>query len=161
MFELISREPKYRVKRLDDARWSTGMFASVEHNNIICPAIYRVHESDIGDWVSYDLIEPGTLCESSHLRDSDGVEIFEGDIIEITLNDNYMDAKYYVKNRRWVGVCVFEGGSFRVSSSSTKDWDGTHFDLYTYTKDRTGDKFKTKVIGNIFDNPEMVKGEYV
>lgn len=154
MFELISREPRYRGKdRFDNTRWITGMFASVEYEGMITPAIYRTHEYDGGDWVGYDVIENGTLCESSHLRDSDGVEIFEGDILEVSIARKPF-GNFYEPLR---GVCVFENGCFCFSvlpSAYELDYNYPLHDYIGNKQDRD-----VRVIGNIFDNPELLNNQ--
>jgi uncharacterized phage protein (TIGR01671 family) len=68
------------------------------------------------------------IMQSSGLRDKSGREVFEGDIIQFGLIREEV---------------LFTDGSFRTSS------DGN--DLCCYNK-------KCEVIGNVYENPELLKG---
>lgn len=78
------------------------------------------------------LIDPETVCQYTGLTDKNGRKIFEGDIIE-DIDYGYMR-------------CMYKGGTFI--------W---------YNEKGFGIKFMTyiptiEVIGNIFDNPELLNG---
>lgn len=84
------------------------------------------------------------LMQYTGLKDKNGVEIFEGDIV-------YWESTIMNKNQ-WQGVVKFIGAGFCVQTSgnsrNTPDW------LYAATKDET-----LEIIGNIYENPELLEKE--
>ena len=83
-------------------------------------------------------VDPDTVGECTGLRDKNGKLIFEGDIVEgcdFTVEDGGF------------GVVGFDDGAFTVSGNNI---EGTFYENYW------GLDFE--VIGNIHDNPELLKG---
>jgi uncharacterized phage protein (TIGR01671 family) len=78
--------------------------------------------------------------QSTGLKDIDGVEIYEGDILQ---NQKYDEIKRFV---RWATDMEYAGWSL---ARSTTDLIG---DLFIYQN-----MVNLKVIGNIFENPELLK----
>ena len=78
------------------------------------------------------------LMQYTGLKDKNGVEIYEGDIIQGIDKDK-------------VGVVYFENGSFKIK---WKYIDKEHFFLREQANDGI-DYFG--VIGNIYQNPELIK----
>lgn len=78
------------------------------------------------------------LMQSTGLKDKNGVEIFEGDIL---------------KNRRYSGIRVlFEKGAFKVRYKRSK--------VCIVTQDLSSllEKYEsTIIIGNIYENPELLE----
>ncbi len=80
---------------------------------------------------------PETVGQYTGLYDKNGKKIFEGDIVKA---DNWLHS--YMK----IYTIVFEDGGF---FAKYKDEDGWNFDHLA----------NIEVIGNIHDNPELLKGE--
>ena len=84
-------------------------------------------------------IDPETICEYTGLTDKNGRRIFEGDILLAHFDDQYPEDITYAK--------VTWNGFSWCTRESTKDDVMSEFDCNTF-----------EVCGNIFDNPELVKG---
>ena len=83
-------------------------------------------------------IDPETLCQYTGMNDKNGNRIWENDIVRI---ENSMD--------EGIGNIEFYGGMWYVDGEPS---NSLH-DIVEY------DDGELEVIGNIFDNPELLKGE--
>lgn len=103
-------------------------------------------KTSIGVWLyggfrqNWDVVDDKeTMGEYTGLKDVDGREIYEGDIVE--------SPKLPPDNAR--GVVVFKDAEYRIDGN-----DGTSSFLYWVWK-----AGGMKVVGNIHDNPELLGGE--
>lgn len=139
------REILFRGKREDDGEWVYGMPCATELSGI-----YAIQTLAGG---IFDVI-PESVGEFTGLSDKYGERIFEGDILLIkttldSINPLTRDDEYIAK-----GVVVFNEGHFELK--------GDGLVLFTYWGTQVLFKaahFKEyEVIGNIHDNPELLKG---
>ena len=79
------------------------------------------------------------------LLDKQGVEIYEGDIVQYTAQITEGDERREEKTRATV---EFEFGSFVANPPNSN-----------YDTDLQGSELWMEVIGNIYENPELVKDE--
>ena len=84
-------------------------------------------------WRTFEEIE---LMQSTGLKDKNGVEIFEGDV----LTSNVQPCKMVNPIKDGYGVVRFENGMFKLGAIS----------LVTFIS-------KMEVIGNIYENPELLE----
>lgn len=83
-----------------------------------------------------------TVGQYTGLKDKNGTRIFEGDIIDVAYNPNYGGV---AKERIGVRKVGFADGCYMYE-------DNEGYFLFTESDEVT-------VIGNIHDNPELLKGE--
>lgn len=109
--------------------------------------------------------EHGKVCHSKHnqselddcvlmqyigLKDKNGVEVYEGDIISFDLYGNEETEK---------GIIMFDNGSFVAQTDFSPALDGTHHGhplTYELGSLIRNDK-DVKVIGNIYENPDLLE----
>lgn len=82
------------------------------------------------------------LMQSTGLKDKDGKEIFEGDIVRF--EDCYIETDFLCNNR---GIVEWNQGGFTI----TDRFSVTMEDLLD------GDSLDVKIVGNIYKNPELLK----
>lgn len=136
----------FRGKRLDNCEWVEG--ASINDRNgalYICPAVSDITSGDngkrrrIGCWYSVDLLSVG---QYTGLTDKNGKRIFDGDIIECWSKGVKVIGT--VRQRidgMWVMYPAWQEG---VMLGLCPDSDGNT---------------AVEVIGNIYDNPELLEKE--
>ena len=91
-----------------------------------------------------DLVNNFVASQCSGLYDCNTTEIYEGDILEVTVH----------KNHTFIDFVKFENGQFKFNSDHPEK--STLYDPSTYVSPLKlyG---KIKVIGNIFENPELME----
>ena len=121
----------FRAKRKDNGEWTEG-FLLKRWDGLW---IFSIDEKFA------DLIIPSTLCQCTGLKDKNGKLIWENDIIECK------DGKHNFQTQiEWDAYCA--GFIFQDTETSAVGLDAiTKNGLYS----------ESKVVGNIFDNPELLE----
>lgn len=128
----MSREIKFKAKRKDNNEWVYGYYSKIKHFLGLKYLHYIIDEKQ-----NYVEIIPETVSQYTGLKDKNGVEIYENDIVQLEYQGEDEDTrpiKIGVINFRETQLCV-----------NTKHLDG--FTMRMYTRE---------VIGNKFDNPELL-----
>ena len=121
----------FRAKRKDNGEWTEG-FLLKRWDGLW---IFSIDEKFA------DFIIPSTLCQCTGLKDKNGKLIWENDIIECK------DGKHNFQTQiEWDAYCA--GFIFQDTETSAVGLDAiTENGLYS----------ESKVVGNIFDNPELME----
>ncbi len=142
------REILFKAKRTDNGVWVEGYY--IYHiRRTICPFGDSVKPEDeqhvimqdgFSDWnmprdTVFFNIDPKTICQYTGLKDKNGNRIWENDIVRI---ENSMD--------EGIGNVEFYGGMWYVDGEPNNNLYG----IVEY------DDGEVEVIGNIFDNPELL-----
>lgn len=138
------REILFRGKEKSTGLWAFGYYAKhADHKGNVTHRIYQCSaETDCGDFYpDYYEVDPETVCQYTGLTDKNGAEIFEGDIVLF----DYIGKNLGVNGKAAVD---FNNGKFGVFWGWHKDF--VALDGFSNTT--------LEVIGNIHDNPEMLKG---
>ena len=114
------------------------------YSDNIEPAIYFEVGNKVYKRIDWAYVDPATVGQFTGFFDEDGREIYEGDIIKIA--EKFDDENVYTGN----GVVCFEEGIYELQN-------GKHF-AYLGWLMHNDDITKLEVIGNIHDNPELMKG---
>ena len=127
------REIKFMGKRIDNGEWVCGYYVKYEHmgdtKHIIITNWAQVYVN------SYE-IDPETLGQYTGLKDKNGVEIYEGDVLHCVSRWDSADM-----------VVIFADGEFRMVLLEKGDG---FYDIRCFDKE---------VIDNIHDNPELLEVE--
>lgn len=131
------REIKFRGKTLD-GRW---IYGDLWHRPYAkdCVTIVSFME-DTGTTGGLEVI-PETVGQYTGLKDKNGKEIYEGDIVENTTQTVYLGDKYEVVwNKNYAGYQLMSDG-------------------FTSNIPLIQNFMSYKVIGNIYENPELLNVE--
>mgnify|MGYP002765266608 CR=1 FL=1 len=147
----------FKAKELDNGEWVQGYyvkgldeFANYEEAHIIFEPnamFYSFGETD-----GWDKVDPSTICQCTGLKDKNGKPIWENDIVKDLFSDACAQIKY---------------GSYQSCFDSTKtehvgfyvDWSGKYTKRYRKDLGYWINMVNAEVVGNIFDNPELLESE--
>ena len=150
----MSREIKFRGKRVDNGEWVYGYLVknTITTRIISDFALVRsdAHTEDSLNHCSgyFDIVDTETVGQLMPTFDKDGKEVFEGDIVNYMLN--FDDEKLQKKAKRYKGFIK---------------WNSEHcaFNIMETPEDTNGIVSNAgyfcafEVIGNVYDNPELIK----
>lgn len=126
------REIKFRGRRLDNEEWIYGSYTIAEmRDRSICHEIVPFPAGEV-----IREVDPATVGQYTGMKDKSGREIYEGDI----LTDKYES----------IGVVEWQNGGFVVNLGDV--------DIFQIA-DCFDDSYQMWTIGNIHDNPELLKTE--
>lgn len=134
------REILFRGKRIDNGEWVYGYY--VTHSNVdrnILHYISATTEKGMTFRKYYD-VDPSTVGQYTGLT-ANGKKIFEGDIVKVEKNDH--DWHEHDPNSYSIFAVDFDEGGYTAGDYFLQNW------LWF-------DGFHGEVIGNIYDNPELL-----
>lgn len=156
------REYKFRGKKASNGEWVYGYLAEIEtdwdfYNGHGLPIEYSkvIIETNLLTR-PMTTIAPETIGQYTGLKDKNGKEIYEGDIIKIIKHTSHEDMVYIKES---IGVVKFYYGSFIMEVFREKDRKHVNYirqltDIAEFIK-----MDNVEVIGNIYENPELLEVE--
>lgn len=148
----MNREILFRGKRTDNGEWVEGCMIKYPSGKV---EVFKKCEEP-PDVLLRCEVDPDTLCQYTGLTDKNGKKIWENDIVKYQFDND--DCPFPNKHtEKIIGRIFFS--DFRASFSVTAGRKGSssiNNDLFRYV--RNGNR--VEVIGNIFDNPELLEVEH-
>lgn len=148
------REILFRGKRIDNEEWVKGDLIHEPFGTCIqsvkngCRRKYKVYGA--------------TICQYTGLTDKNGKKIWENDITKLVLPDGeirYFKVSFQKVIRKVLCHPDFDDYVAKVELNAICfEWNG--YELFPCIDENgLSDVSKMEVVGNIFDNPELMEGE--
>lgn len=134
------REILFKAKRIDNGEWVEGCYVTSDGKSFICMDIVEHYCVIALRWFE---IDPETLCQFTGLCDKSGNKIWENDILMAHLDESYPENATY-ETVEWdvAGFVTHEANS--IDRQYLDEFDLEHYE----------------VVGNIFDNKELLQEEH-
>ena len=130
----MNREILFKAKRIDNEEWVEGYYFCAGGKYMIlnftekkCELYHNMYE-----------VQADTLCQYTGLNDKNGKKIWENDIVNCYESECFGVIKWEEDEARFIFDIVLEDLAFEPE------------DVYDYIDDM-------EVVGNIFDNSELLK----
>lgn len=120
----------FKAKRLDNGEWVEG---DLVHS------VYKINDTCVGKYgsnVGMHQVDESTICQCTGLKDKKGKLIWENDIVNLKTGK---------------AIVIWDKAEWRIKWIKDTIW---RKDLHFWTNE---DDWKGEVIGNIFDNPELLE----
>ena len=150
------REILFRAKAVSNKQWVRGSLLKDEKGMCYVGTYLKIekktglalmareqgktHNRFVG--MGFVQVDPETVCQFTGMTDKNGVQIFEGDIVEF----KRINAMGWTQQRTGDVRYYDELPIFYIMAITGDAWDWC-------------DCFDIEVVGNIFDDPEFLKGE--
>ena len=102
---------------------------------------WSIYEKPLEDVESNDTLKSNAVCQFTGLLDKHGVEIYEGDIVKIT--ELYLDDDWFE-----ILEVRYASNGYHLYEKDSVGWRAT--------LSRYEEKFRVEVIGNIYENSELL-----
>lgn len=149
------REIKFRGYNAKNKEWLYGCYLINRGEHFICPDGIQPADKTSEDFQ----IVPETLGQFTGLHDCNGKEIYEGDIVmtHVIFAYNHEEIREFWR----VGEIRFIAGGFNLTNCTnyyTRIMKGKS-DIQPNPKSKFDfPAYRTQLIGNIHENPELLKG---
>lgn len=137
------REIIFRGKRLNDGEWIEGSLCTTIPSD---ENFYTISYFDFEGYYIEEKVIPSTIGQYTGLTDKNGTEIFEGDIIKYKNTDGI---KFNGVALTVIGKVVYNEKNASFAVSGKDEIGAKHYDYFPIKN--------IEVIGNIHDNPELLK----
>lgn len=136
----MNRTIKFRGKSIYDDKWLLGSLVKIEKDSYaVIPPLNNI---EIGKSIGLYEVYSETVGQFTGLLDKDGKEIYEGDILH-TITFGFNPEEY-------TAIILYRNCSFQLSNGRN---------LFYFGQSDLTKMDDTIVIGNIHDNPDLIKEE--
>lgn len=142
------REILFKAKQIDNGEWIEGSLIDLDIDSGYCYIVQPYKKASILPIIflitdRMKLVDPETLCQFTGLCDKNGNRIWENDICD--------------RKEKYPEVVKMTNGDWTLDYSYAigRDYGNSYCNLGFYVNERKC----VEVIGNIFDNPELLQEE--
>ena len=136
----------YRAKRMDNGEWTYGYLYGIWERKYILWGM----TNNVPDMTE---VEPSTICQCTGLIDKNGKLIWENDIIKYHFGDVCAPIKYGEYQSCFDSASTGHIGFY-------VDWRGTKKENMRKDLGYWINMIGAEVVGNIFDNPDLLEVDH-
>ena len=136
------REILFKAKRKDNGKWVEGYYQ--KRYDLLGNEEYLIFDADSYTVWEYAEIDPETLCQFTGRCDIYGNKIWEHDILK-TWSDEYAQVKFGLYSTGFASDDCNQGFYVELPEDAIYRYELGYWCKETY------------VIGNVFDNPELLQ----
>lgn len=141
------REILFKAKQIDNGEWIEGSLIDLDIDSGYCYIVQPYKKASILPIIflitdRMKLVDPETLCQFTGLCDKNGKRIWENDVVWLVC-----DGKEHIYQIVW------DNSELDFKATKGEENYGTNYE-YLLCCD------EIEVIGNIFDNPELLQEEH-
>jgi uncharacterized phage protein (TIGR01671 family) len=154
------REIKFRGKRLDNGEWVYGAFVpdalETPDNDLTTWGFIRRFNRDIGKMETIEVARE-SVGQYTGLCDKNGKEIYEGDILRF--DDTGEEGYEYKEGFDFINmaVVIWHAGRFELDNFASTN-SGVLDEMNHCQEDFIFVFSGAEVIGNIYENPDLIEG---
>lgn len=137
----MTREIKFRAWSTKENTW----FADTDWSIMLDGTLLDKYQSDFGS-------ENVVLMQYTGVKDKNGVEIYEGDIVKVQQHTHLSIPDFEILEGNY--KVLFNMGSYGMIIQNYCYWDLCSFGYEVFLNHGRIDK--VKIIGNIYENPELL-----
>lgn len=140
------REILFKAKQIDNGEWIEGSLIDLDIDSGYCYIVQPYKKASILPIIflitdRMKLVDPETLCQFTGLCDKNGKRIWENDVVWLVC-----DGKEHIYQIVW------DNSELDFKATKGEENYGTHYEYLLCCEE-------IEVIGNIFDNPELLQEE--
>ena len=172
----MTRQIIFRGYNLKNQKWLYGYYLVNRGQHFICPEGFA---NPLASWEDF-VVEEESVGQFTEVKDREGTDIYEGDIVswyELEVSGD-LDTDYETYIVECVSEVIYNYGVFGIGehllldvildgshlhSSKRPIWEDGDFDyprnLDKYPGLKRTDLYMVKVIGNIYENKELLEDE--
>ena len=144
----MAREILFKAKRIDNGEWVEGLLWKKKYQSnkwfISC-------FPDKDDNEDVYVVDADTICQYTGLTDKNGNKIWENDVVKKHFYTNF---EWFANSEEYIGKVEYEDCAWNIVFN--KNGNKCVYPIFMAVEHRDAEYFE--VIGNIFDNTELLGG---